>query len=597
MPQVKSLKNTTAVPVDADDWKDVDPPDADDWKDVEPPKALPTPVLQSATEASLRGLGQGVTFGFSDEGTAAMRALLAPGKFGETYPKLREEERQKLAKAREAHPLAYTGSEMAGAIGTSFLPGGALLNVAKGAKLGVGLGKAGAAGALTGAGLSEKDPIASYQGAKDFAGDVATGAAWGAGTQGVLGGFGKVAGKAKDYVTGTVPDKLKKFAEERAVKAAGAMTKEMRDLENTGRVHKVGRELLDRKIVTPGATVEVVKDRARDASDKIGKEIGAALDTVDNFVKDAEDLISKDPRVAAMPPAHQEALKQKIRDSYQFNNQTVANRIRTDIIAPNADNPLLAKEMKKLEKLAQGFEENGAVSLRKGNVYKGTQRKVTKFGSGTLPDAFKTEVYTLLKEELDNAVGRTEELHAAIKGLKAGPKVGNLLGDGTAEAAQAMDDEAIAEAGTALKKYQTDKRAYGNVEQAEQIAKKRLGMERSNNRISLTDTIMAGAGFGAGAAGGGDTSDSALTGILLGALNKGKRTYGNPVAAVAADRLSESLRASPEAITRAFSGRWGQILDKAAREGNKALAVTHAVLMQRDPEYRKLMEEGEARAP
>lgn len=156
----------------------------------------------SDLEAALRGAAQGATFEFSDEATAALESALT----GKPYEQALAESRAKYKAAKEAAPVAYGTGELAGAVGSAFIPGiGAVGQVAKGATLGakvLGGVKAGAlAGGLTGLGASEESLLEKPQ-------EVLTEGLVGAGVGGVIGaaapvalaGAGKAVGKIGEFI-------------------------------------------------------------------------------------------------------------------------------------------------------------------------------------------------------------------------------------------------------------------------------------------------------------------------------------------------------------------------------------------------------------
>ena len=155
----------------------------------------------SRTESALRGAAQGATFGFSDE--LAALPYLFPG--GKTYRQDLEENRAIHEAARQANPGSYLAGEIGGAALSTAVPalgllGTSLMGAGRAGKLGyalqqglkapllskAGIGYGAGAGGLYSAGLSEADSVS------EFAGDVATGAALGAGGSAVLGGAGRV---------------------------------------------------------------------------------------------------------------------------------------------------------------------------------------------------------------------------------------------------------------------------------------------------------------------------------------------------------------------------------------------------------------------
>ena len=126
----------------------------------------------SQLESGLRGAAQGASLGFSDELTGLLESLISD----KSYEDARDESRANYHEAEEANPGSYLTGNVAGGVATSLIPG---LNIAKGASLAGRVGMAATGGGLTGLGLSEADN------GSDLALDTASGAVLGGGLQGV----------------------------------------------------------------------------------------------------------------------------------------------------------------------------------------------------------------------------------------------------------------------------------------------------------------------------------------------------------------------------------------------------------------------------
>lgn len=120
------------------------------------PVSQPSPPPQvSKTESALRGGAQGLSFGFADEATAFLRNIagntpILPEK---SYEQALQESRQAYRQAQEANPITYTGSEIAGGVLPTLIPG--VGQAATGAKLGRLAAIGAGTGALSGLGYSE----------------------------------------------------------------------------------------------------------------------------------------------------------------------------------------------------------------------------------------------------------------------------------------------------------------------------------------------------------------------------------------------------------------------------------------------------------
>lgn len=188
---------------------------------------------ESSTVSDLAtGAAQGLTFGFSDELLAALKAAKETAVSKEKglkdlpalYRQYQQLEQEKVRRAKEASPYAYFAGELGGGVLPALFTGGGtaaargaaaaaetatfLPSVVRGAKLGAGYG------ALAGAGTSE----AGIEDTGEFAKEVGKGALGGA-------TFGAVAGAAGDLT-------------KKAIEAAG----ENRTLRQMGIAFTKGKE-------------------------------------------------------------------------------------------------------------------------------------------------------------------------------------------------------------------------------------------------------------------------------------------------------------------------------------------------------------------
>lgn len=179
-------------------WEDFQEVEDGPWSDFGggDPSQRPQPDSETAKvtpgESFQAGVAQGGTLGFGEELMGGIKA--AQDVFGDKYSisdlpdrykQRRGEYRAYNELARGQNPKSFIGGEIAGGVGTAFVPGG---------QAGT-LGKAALMGGATGLGLSEADLT---EGDVLGAGaDVAKGAAMGAGSYGVMKGAGKLLSKAQ----------------------------------------------------------------------------------------------------------------------------------------------------------------------------------------------------------------------------------------------------------------------------------------------------------------------------------------------------------------------------------------------------------------
>lgn len=511
-------------------------------------------------ESLLRGAAQGATLGFSDElvglGKGIAGKVSGEGNFGDLYTKYRDQDRLRNEAAQLDNPKTYIGGNLVGGVATSLVPG---VGLAKGASALGNVARAAKLGAYIGAGTSEADLSKLGDGydtakteLKSFAGDVAGGAAVGAATQGAASVAGKALGALK-------PSALNKFADVKTLKAAGYRGPDLKTMAEAEKQAAAG-VLNEKGVVKAFDSLDNIAKKAGAAKEEAGAAIGSALKNVDDLVSEAKGLVDSGKMGGSMPAQAKENLKGQIDKQFQFNMDRIARRLRTEIIEPNVDNPLLKSEMSKLGTLADDFASKGPKTLATGNVIKGTQGKVTNFDSDTVPQAFKKEVYGIINNELDDVVAKTGNLESAVAKAK-----GNALGQTNVQARNQSASDA----------YKSAKGAYGVLKQTEETAQSRLGQNQGNREISLTDTIAGGAALASG---------GAPAAVAVGGLNKLARQYGDSVMAVSARKAADIIERAPKAL-----GKFASVLEQAAGKGAPSLDATHKLLMK-DPDYRAILD-------
>lgn len=504
----------------------------------------------SQGESAVRGAAQGATFGFSDEvvgiGGGILESLKG-GNFAEGYRLHRDESRVANEAAYKDNPKTYIGGGLAGSVATSLIPG---VGIAKGATLLGGMGKAAALGAVAGAGSSRADltkPDGST--ASELGKDVTLGAVIGGGSQGLFSVLGRAAGRM-------TPTKLRETANIKALKAAGALGSDLKHLgpekvQAAGAaIHAAGLKAFD--------NLDEISAKIAAGKDTAGGEIGKILGSVDDLADEARNVING----LNEPPQMKAHLHKYVNDNFKFSMERVGDRIKKELIDPNANNPLLDAERAKLAAIAERFSGLGNVSMKDANIIKGTQGRVTNFNSETLPNAFKKEVYSIIRSEIDDVVAKLGNLEQGVGSMKGA--VGPLD--------VAARNKAVSEA------YSAAKRTYGALKDAEKINTARRGSFAGNREISLGDMVVGAGGIASG---------NPAQAVALTAASKMVRQYGDSVMAVGAKRLAEILERSPQAL-----GKFYEPLTRAMQQGAPTLGATHVLLMK-DPDYRAILEQYE----
>lgn len=401
----------------------------------------------------------------------------------------------------------------------------------------------------------------------------------GAVTAGAIGG---VAGEALGGAVGKfakLPESLKAFAEQRAVKAAigqnAAALKKMGDIEN---IQKFGRELLTADqagapAVKAFTNVEEAADAAAAKKELWGGRIGLISDMVDNV------------KPQAVSGAN---IAQKIRD--------YAGEIKA--VGKGAG----LKE--RLEQEAMNFDKLGNMSVKDAMIAKNQ----FKFDPQT-PDLLVSD-----KDVIN--------------------KINRFVSNEMDETIEAVGNKSL------RSEYAKAKEKYGIYKTITDAAEKREKQNIANRFISPSDYAVGGLGFLGAALDGNDSRvQDAIIAVGAGLGNKFARTRGSAFAAKSADVARNLIGSSPEALGKYYEilskaaargnpaltathfillqnekeyrdkisnitepkkqessaqipapniyGKYAKTFESAKERGGNAVAATNFILSQTDPEYRK----------
>jgi hypothetical protein len=129
-----------------------------------------------------------------------------------------------------------------------------------------------------------------------------------------------------------------------------------------------------------------------------------------------------------------------------------------------------------------------------------------------------------------------------------------------------------------LGEYVKAKKTYGPLRAAEKVNLARQGSTEGNRVISLTDTIAGVGGFASG---------GPVTAVVLGGLNKAIRKYGDSVGAVATKNAADMFERAPASMGKFYL----MFKDAATKGGVGSVTALQEYLMQKSPEYRKLLDQ------
>lgn len=150
---------------------------------------------------------------------------------------------------------------------------------------------------------------------------------------------------------------------------------------------------------------------------------------------------------------------------------------------------------------------------------------------------------------------------------KASSQVANAFKEEVEQAAQKADP-------TTANLFKQEKETYGLLAPIKEAAEKRAAQQAQSPFGGLTDIVAGTAGGPKGLA-----AKFAIEQV-------GRRAAST--SAVLSDNLAKALKATPQAF-----GRFAKPLQEAAQRGGNALAATHFVLQQTQPEYRALVNTSE----
>jgi hypothetical protein len=540
-------------------------------------KERPPVPEQETIGDTLKSAGQSFVEGVNDYATAASNAVPFSGlmdkaasatyagaqevgdlfrdeedqkTFSERYDADQLARKQALAEAQQRSPVASTAGTLAGGATGVAVP----MPFAQTSGL---AGAAGRVGAQTGMAAldvgTSGDKLFSPEAARQAA-TVAGGLQ--AGAEALI-PAGKAVAPMLSKLGDTVGDKLGEVAERRAVKAATGNNQRAYDvMERKGIVNKLGRDLLDEKVVT-GNKASSIADRSSTKQKEFGQKIGDLLQSVDDSGKAVVD------------------------------GRSIAEQIREYVASKRAP---IGKGVKQgLLDQADEFETKGLIPLTEAQTIKGEYKwSADNPNTMSLGKKSTNKVSAILSKELEDAVDRA----AANVGHSSLSQEATQTGSGAVSSvpitgpnqSTLKDAYLVPELGN---DYRNAKSKYESFATAAENAKKLANRQEKNRTVSLTDYLVGSAGAGIGAYSSEDKLQGALQGAAFGLGNKMLRERGSSVAAVALDKASRAAMRAPKAYSR-----FVDILQNAMQRGSGSFATTHEMLLH-DPDYRRLMEQEE----
>lgn len=435
-----------------------------------------------------------------------------------SYVEARDANIERLAEEEKQNPGSAFGGKAAGMALSAYLtPGGAAKGILGAA------GKTAAYGAAYG-GLQnpgdvkgQVDPIQAEERLKNAA------------KGGLIGlGSGLATGTASALLNKGA-DKLSHIESTQALKGAGAMTKEFRELNGKELTDEVGKFAREKGIVQAGDTVESVLPKARAIQNESGKQLGElyqqAQDTMRGLGKKAYGKVEK---IGINP----------VRDKEEILNLAAA-KLKNEEGGPAA----LERLSKYLDSLRDQHGDMTLDPLTAHEVKSAVDRTINYSRNPLQSEPDRETAFRELRKFINNKIQSQVDFLA--------DKMGNP------------------EAGKALKEAN---RNYGFSKTLGDMAQNSLGRIQAHKMVSLTDTIAGGAGVatgtGLGYIMGGDSKHAAeggLAGGLLSAVgNHAFSKYGPGLVSAGAGRLAVPMGL----LQKSGGGYLGQLLNSPeARKG------------------------------
>lgn len=500
----------------------------------------------SSFEALSRGLAEGATLGFSGEilsGLGATKDVIMNNEnFKKAFEKRLKEQTAEEKLAASKHPWLFGGGAVAGSLAIP-IPGARLKAAGTLGKIGVGALKGGIAGAAYGAGTAEGGIEERLEGAAT--GGLVGGLAGGALEPiiGLAGGYAKRAGDyGKKYykkVYNDLPIDKNKLEQISRLGKKGVGSKQVEGIKTE--VGKLADDFNVNVFKTPSAQY----DAAQEMKDVIGKSLKKSLGEADELV--AGKAINPNNVIKGLNKAREEILSE----------------------ATGVDEGSINRYFdKQIKQLSDRYLTKEAIATGRGGM-----DAVTRLPSDDFMSFIKVnDLITDVTDKINNFVKLSAQ---GKKLLQVRGELKNIL------------DNRLKEVGK-FKEVQPIKRKYELATGIADATKEKLrdkitpeaakGAQAGLSRGTQTMQYMQGIKGGAFLA----------LAKFLGFVEKNTRKAG----AYKDSTLRKLNNRIASSLPKLSQGQ-KQALDKAAQRGVQAVIATDYLLRQRDPKYRKLMENRE----
>jgi hypothetical protein len=547
--------------------------------DYTPPQKPKAPAKMGKGEAALTGLGEGASLGFGDELAGVVGAAIdrpvtylmdrmqgvpsdlagepEDSTFKERYQQTRDLARRQQTKAKEDQAGAYYGGMLGGALATGVATGG--------------VGPAGLAtrgaleGAAAGLGTSEADLTEGEFGGAAV--DTALGA-----------GGGAVIGKTLPMVT--------KYAGDKIGALKGKAQKFLKNLEQDAAMDLLEvTPLVRTKLANKGVTINKTKSTnvaeelpgfLKEQGSKI-RSIGALKEAVDEVKEEAGKKIGEIVNVVddQIKYVLDNSLDPKFYDEFKFDYNNLANAIDEEFLANIRNVPGYEGQVAKIQKYVNSLRaKEGTLSVKELHEFrKMTDQLVKDFSKSPEKMTQYENVLKFVRSEIsDHIKDKIVPFYDKLNIGKLDLETGNI---------------SLTKQGTNLAKELYDaNRNYKMSSEVSDLINKAEARKDARRLISLTDFILG-------------TGTYAVTDPVTAAVSvAGKKglEYARPRAQLYASEIVKGISKAVPSVPQS-GARVAGIM--SAVQGTKYVnvfndqdpqknAVKHKLLMERDPEYRKL---------
>ena len=180
-----------------------------------------------------------------------------------------------------------------------------------------------------------------------------------------------------------------------------------------------------------------------------------------------------------------------------------------------------------------------------------------------------------LKQELGKVANWKNSVSVSPKEQMARDAYGVVSKDidsATQSGAESLNDPSL------LDTLKQGKSLYSDSTNAQKFLDNKSAREAGNKMFGLSDYAVAGPAIAAAPF----TAGHSLLAIPALGIKKGLEKFGQSTLAVGADKVADLVSQTPEVF-----GKWAPALQDAAQRGSQSLAVTHYLLQQNDPDFRK----------